>query len=161
MGCGRTGSTLAQMCEARGHSVAVIDQNPEAFRRLGTAFEGLHRFDEWRHALGIASNVLSQRLGHLVKSGCLTRVGEGRPVYRLTPMGEALYPTALMFWRLDHRWPGATPPAPRVLVHTACGAAMTTRSSTPAARTSATTRTSCRWSESRTRLSVRWTGSAS
>jgi len=40
MGCGRTGSTLAQMCEARGHSVAVVDQNPDAFRRLGTAFEG-------------------------------------------------------------------------------------------------------------------------
>jgi trk system potassium uptake protein TrkA len=40
MGCGRTGSVLAQMVESRGHTVAVIDQNPDAFRRLGTAFEG-------------------------------------------------------------------------------------------------------------------------
>jgi trk system potassium uptake protein TrkA len=40
MGCGRTGSTLAQMVEGRGHSVAVIDQNPDAFRRLGSQFEG-------------------------------------------------------------------------------------------------------------------------
>lgn len=40
MGCGRTGSTLAQMIEERGHTVAVVDQNPEAFRRLGAAFEG-------------------------------------------------------------------------------------------------------------------------
>lgn len=40
MGCGRTGSTLAQMCEDRGHTVAVIDQNPDAFRRLGPHFEG-------------------------------------------------------------------------------------------------------------------------
>jgi trk system potassium uptake protein TrkA len=40
MGCGRTGSTLAQMVEDRGHTVAVIDQNPDAFRRLGAAFEG-------------------------------------------------------------------------------------------------------------------------
>ncbi len=41
MGCGRVGSTLAQSLEARGHSVAVIDQNPEAFRRLGGDFGGL------------------------------------------------------------------------------------------------------------------------
>jgi trk system potassium uptake protein TrkA len=40
MGCGRTGSTLAQMVEDRGHTVAVVDQNPEAFRRLGPHFEG-------------------------------------------------------------------------------------------------------------------------
>jgi trk system potassium uptake protein TrkA len=40
MGCGRTGATLAQMVEARGHTVAVVDQNPDAFRRLGAAFEG-------------------------------------------------------------------------------------------------------------------------
>ncbi|MGH3646323.1 MAG: potassium channel family protein [Micromonosporaceae bacterium] len=41
MGCGRVGSTLAQTVEALGHSVAVIDQNPEAFRRLGVDFGGL------------------------------------------------------------------------------------------------------------------------
>ncbi len=40
MGCGRTGSTLAQMVEDRGHTAAVIDQNPDAFRRLGAQFEG-------------------------------------------------------------------------------------------------------------------------
>ena len=40
MGCGRTGSTLAQLVEDRGHTVAVVDQNPDAFRRLGAQFEG-------------------------------------------------------------------------------------------------------------------------
>ncbi len=40
MGCGRVGSSLAQSIEERGHSVAVIDQNPEAFRRLGPDFSG-------------------------------------------------------------------------------------------------------------------------
>ena len=40
MGCGRTGSTLAQLVEQRGHTVAVVDQNPDAFRRLGGGFEG-------------------------------------------------------------------------------------------------------------------------
>ena len=41
MGCGRVGSTLAQSLEARGHSVAVIDQNADAFRRLGPDFAGI------------------------------------------------------------------------------------------------------------------------
>ena len=41
MGCGRVGSTLAQNLEALGHSVAIIDQNPEAFRRLGSDFGGI------------------------------------------------------------------------------------------------------------------------
>ena len=41
MGCGRVGSTLAHVLEARGHSVAVIDQDPEAFRRLGSDFAGI------------------------------------------------------------------------------------------------------------------------
>jgi trk/ktr system potassium uptake protein len=41
MGCGRVGSTVAASLESRGHSVAVIDQNPDAFRRLGPEFTGL------------------------------------------------------------------------------------------------------------------------
>jgi trk system potassium uptake protein TrkA len=41
MGCGRLGSTLAHNLEARGHSVAVIDQNADAFRRLGADFTGI------------------------------------------------------------------------------------------------------------------------
>jgi len=40
MGCGRVGSTLAHILEDRGYSVAVIDQDPEAFRRLGSSFKG-------------------------------------------------------------------------------------------------------------------------
>jgi len=41
MGCGRVGSLLAQNLEDRGHSVAIIDQNPDAFRRLGAEFAGI------------------------------------------------------------------------------------------------------------------------
>ncbi len=41
MGCGRVGSTLAHSLEALGHSVAVIDRDGEAFRRLGADFRGL------------------------------------------------------------------------------------------------------------------------
>lgn len=40
MGCGRVGSGLALELEAAGHTVAVIDQNRESFRRLGPDFNG-------------------------------------------------------------------------------------------------------------------------
>ena len=40
MGCGRVGSALAHSLEEAGHSVAVIDQDPVAFRRLGENFTG-------------------------------------------------------------------------------------------------------------------------
>ena len=40
MGCGRVGSGLAKELESAGHSVSVIDQNREAFRRLGSSFVG-------------------------------------------------------------------------------------------------------------------------
>jgi trk system potassium uptake protein TrkA len=40
MGCGRVGSSLARNLERAGHSVAIIDQNPAAFRRLGPEFAG-------------------------------------------------------------------------------------------------------------------------
>ena len=40
MGCGRVGSAIARRLEEIGHSVAVIDQDPAAFRRLGPEFGG-------------------------------------------------------------------------------------------------------------------------
>jgi trk system potassium uptake protein TrkA len=40
MGCGRVGSSLAIALERLGHSVAIIDRDVQAFRRLGTDFHG-------------------------------------------------------------------------------------------------------------------------
>jgi trk system potassium uptake protein len=40
MGCGRVGSTLAHILEDRENTVAVIDRDPEAFRRLRSSFKG-------------------------------------------------------------------------------------------------------------------------
>jgi trk system potassium uptake protein TrkA len=40
MGCGRVGSTLAHILEDRDKSIAIIDRDPEAFRRLGSSFKG-------------------------------------------------------------------------------------------------------------------------
>ena len=40
MGCGRVGSTLAHVLEDRGDNVAIIDKEPEAFRKLRSGFKG-------------------------------------------------------------------------------------------------------------------------
>jgi trk system potassium uptake protein TrkA len=40
LGCGRVGSLLAHRLDEGGHSVAVVDQDPKAFARLGPDFAG-------------------------------------------------------------------------------------------------------------------------
>jgi trk system potassium uptake protein TrkA len=40
VGCGRVGSGLALALEGDGHSVAILDKNSRAFRRLPEAFQG-------------------------------------------------------------------------------------------------------------------------
>lgn len=42
MGCGRVGSSLAHALERLGHTVAVIDKDERAFRRLGADFHGTY-----------------------------------------------------------------------------------------------------------------------
>ena len=58
------------------------------------AFLGLRRFDEFQASLGIARNVLSDRLNRLVEAGILERVRYSRrPAryeYRLTRKGREL-----------------------------------------------------------------------
>ena len=58
------------------------------------AFLGLRRFDEFQASLGIARNVLSERLNRLVEEGVLERVRYSqRPAryeYRLTRKGREL-----------------------------------------------------------------------
>jgi len=40
VGCGRVGSDLATQLSEAGHSVAIIEKNPDAFKRLGSSFNG-------------------------------------------------------------------------------------------------------------------------
>jgi DNA-binding HxlR family transcriptional regulator len=71
-------------------------------------FLGLRRFDEFLESLGIASNVLTDRLNRLVDEGIVERVRYNeRPErfeYRLTPKGRELRLVllALMQWGDRH-----------------------------------------------------------
>lgn len=81
---------------------------------------GNRRFEEIRRSLGVASNILSDRLATLVEHDVLTRSGEP-PEYRVTEKGLELQPVlvALMQWGDRHTAGEAGPPV--VHVHTACG----------------------------------------
>ena len=68
------------------------------------AFFGARRFGDFQHSLGIAKNILSDRLQRLVEHEIFAKVDVGdsgqRFEYRLTEKGEALLPllTALREW---------------------------------------------------------------
>src|SRR5919201_1344261 len=92
---------------------------------LRDAALGLIRFDEFQASLGIASNVLTNRLKLLVEEGVMERVPDddrpGRPKYVLTDKGREIGPAliALMKWG-DRHYPAEGGP-PRLPTHTTCG----------------------------------------
>ncbi|HEX7094613.1 MAG TPA: helix-turn-helix domain-containing protein [Acidimicrobiales bacterium] len=91
---------------------------------LRDAFRGVRRFDEFASDLGIARNLLADRLSRLVQHGILAKVPYSeRPLrheYRLTDRGLDLSPAlvALMRWG-DKHLAGDEPPV--VLLHKSCG----------------------------------------
>ncbi|MFN2376690.1 MAG: winged helix-turn-helix transcriptional regulator [Candidatus Binatia bacterium] len=108
------------------------------------AFFGVRRFGDFERSLGIAKNILTARLQHLVDHGILEKVDIGaegqRFEYRLTAKGEALLPilTAMREW--SDEWvfgPGKEPvvivdqksgrPVPRMRVRDADGRPLSRR----------------------------------
>jgi DNA-binding HxlR family transcriptional regulator len=79
-----------------------------AFLILRGAFNGLQHFEEFQAGLGIARNILSDRLGKLVCGGILERSadpGDRRKViYSLSPKGEALLPVVLAVRQWGEDW---------------------------------------------------------
>jgi DNA-binding HxlR family transcriptional regulator len=91
---------------------------------LRDAFLGVTRFDEFQQRLGIARNILNQRLTRLVDEGVLEKVAYSdhppRYDYRLTAKGRDLWPvlTAMRQWGDKY----AAPDGPPVrVVHKKCG----------------------------------------
>ncbi len=75
---------------------------------LREAFMGQRRFNDFERHLGIARNILSSRLKHLVERGVLSREPsreDARQVeYRLTPMGKALFPVLVSMAQWGTQW---------------------------------------------------------
>ncbi|MEU2037195.1 winged helix-turn-helix transcriptional regulator [Nocardia niwae] len=88
------------------------------------ALFGVTRFDDFRARLGIARNVLTQRLEHLVEHGVLSREPyQDNPVrydYRLTPKGRSLWLVVTAMRQWGDEW--SAPDGPPVqIVHAMCG----------------------------------------
>ncbi|SDF97207.1 MULTISPECIES: helix-turn-helix domain-containing protein [unclassified Duganella] len=69
---------------------------------------GKTRFDEFQHGLGIARNILTNRLNQLVADGILETFPAPDRVntngYRLTRKGEELYPVLVALMQWGDRW---------------------------------------------------------
>jgi DNA-binding HxlR family transcriptional regulator len=88
------------------------------------AFFGVRRFEDFHQRLGIARNVLTTRLQHLVDHGVLERrqYSERPPrhEYRLTEKGRDLYPVLVTMLQWGDKWAAQAGP-PITLSHKGCG----------------------------------------
>ena len=91
---------------------------------LRDLFRGVRRFSAMQHDLGIARNMLADRLGRLVDAGVVAKVPyQHRPVrfdYVLTHKGLDLSNSLLALMAWGDRW-CQDGDAPTVLVHADCG----------------------------------------
>ena len=79
-----------------------------AFLILRGALNGLHHFEEFQAGLGIARNILSDRLSKMVAGGILERSADPadkrRVIYSLTAKGEGLLPVVLALRQWGEQW---------------------------------------------------------
>jgi DNA-binding HxlR family transcriptional regulator len=87
-----------------------------SFLILRGAFNGLRHFEEFQTNLGIARNILSNRLGRLVEHGILRRdpdpADRRKVTYRLTEKGRDLLPVLLSLRQWGERWISGLPSNP-------------------------------------------------
>lgn len=92
---------------------------------VAALFFGLRRYDEIGAAIGIATNILSNRLKLLVDTGIVTREAfqhkPARYEYILTDKGRDLYGHTLMMHQWADKWVVAGRGAPLLLTHKTCG----------------------------------------
>ena len=79
-----------------------------AFLILRGAFNGLQHFEEFQAGLGIARNILSDRLAKLVAGDILQRSSDPsdrrKVVYALTEKGQSLLPVMLAIRQWGENW---------------------------------------------------------
>ena len=95
------------------------------------AFLGVRRFDDFQRGLGVARNVLSDRLQRLVDEGLLERHRyHKRPQrfeYRLSQKGIDLWPAIVTLMKWGDRYYAPPDGPPRVVRHRGCGGELTER----------------------------------
>jgi DNA-binding HxlR family transcriptional regulator len=87
-----------------------------SFLILRGVFNGLHHFEEFQSTLGIARNILSNRLARLVEHEILMRepdpADRRKVAYRLTEKGRELLPVLIALRQWGERWVSGVPGNP-------------------------------------------------
>ncbi|WP_226016068.1 helix-turn-helix domain-containing protein [Novosphingobium sp. FKTRR1] len=87
-----------------------------SFMILRASFNGVRHFEDFLDVLGIARNILSNRLSRLVEAGILKREhcadDRRRIEYRLTPKGFDLLPAMLALRQWGEKWALGVPANP-------------------------------------------------
>ena len=87
-----------------------------SFLILRGVFNGLHHFEEFQSTLGIARNILSNRLARLVENEILEREQDScdrrKVAYRLTQKGRELLPVLIALRQWGERWVSGMPSNP-------------------------------------------------
>lgn len=87
-----------------------------SFLILRGVFHGLHHFEEFQATLGIARNILSNRLARLVEHGVLERQPDPydrrKIAYHLTEKGRELLPVLVALRQWGERWVSGVPSNP-------------------------------------------------
>lgn len=87
---------------------------------IAAAFYRIRTFNGFQRALGIASNILSDRLSRLTALGILTQDGRNRGQYRLTEEGLSLFPVIVTLMRWGDRWLSDAGGPALILRHRSC-----------------------------------------
>jgi DNA-binding HxlR family transcriptional regulator len=96
---------------------------------LRESFQRVRRFEDFQRKLGIARNVLTDRLGRLVDEGILRRERyQDRPArfeYRLTDKGRDLWPVMMTLMQWGDRYYADSDGPPVLVRHRDCGGEVT------------------------------------
>lgn len=86
------------------------------FMILRAALNGVGHFEEFLSEIGIARNILANRLTRMVDTGIMTRRpcdhDKRKVEYRLTPKGQDLLPTMIALRQWGERWETGVPSNP-------------------------------------------------
>jgi DNA-binding HxlR family transcriptional regulator len=114
---------LAHMACSIARTMDVIGEwwTPLILRDL---FAGMSRFEDLRRDLGVASNILTDRLDTLTQRGIVERhqyqTNPPRFEYQLTEKGRDLLPAIVAIQRWGDRWESSAEGPPALLVHDTC-----------------------------------------
>jgi len=113
---GKLREPLKELVECGLPSALEVMGERWSFMILRASFNGIHHFEEFLDQLGIARNILSNRLSRLVDNGILKREhcadDRRRIEYRLTEKGFDLLPAMLALRQWGEKWGLGVPSNP-------------------------------------------------